>query len=166
MIIDDNLSMINHKKQVCGRLRKANWAFCLVRHYVPYLILRLIYYALFQPYIQYGLQIWGQNISRSLRVATLQRIAVRIITFSDYNASSKPLFSQTSILSIHQYVFKLNVMLAYEVLNRMSPVAAQQSLRLEYLSDAYVTRDNKKNMLKRPYLCTGISYKNISKPLN
>ena len=24
MIIDDNLSMINHKKQVCGRLRKAN----------------------------------------------------------------------------------------------------------------------------------------------
>ena len=57
-------------------------------------------------------------------------------------------------------------MLAYEVLNRMSPVAVQQSLRLEYLSDAYVTRDNKKNMLKRPYLCTGISYKNISKPLN
>ena len=117
MIIDDNLSMINHKKQVCGRLRKANGALCLVRHYLPYPILRLIYYALFQPHIQYGLQIWGQNISRSSRVATLQRIAVRIITFSDCNASSKPLFSQTKILSIHQYVFKLNVMLAYEVLS-------------------------------------------------
>ena len=154
MIIDDNLSMINHKKQVCGRLRKANGALCLARHYVPYPILRLIYYALFQPHIQYGLQIWGQNLSRSSRVATLQRIAVRIITFSDCNASSKPLFSQTSILSIHQYVFKLNIMLAYEVLNRMSPVAVQQSLRFEYLSDAYVTRDNKKKMLKRPYVRT------------
>ena len=45
-------------------------------------------------------------------------------------------------------------MLAYEVLNRMSPVAVQQSLRFEYLSDAYVTRDNKKKMLKRPYVRT------------
>ena len=59
---------------------------------------------------------------------------------------------QSSILSIHQYVFKLNVMLAYEVLNRM--VAVQQSLRLEYLSDAFVTRDNKKKILKRPYVRT------------
>ena len=98
MIIDDNLSMINHKKQLCGRLRKANGALCLVRHYVPYPILRLIYYALFQPHIQYGLQIWGQNISRSSRVATLQRIAVRIITFSDCNASSKPPFSDKFLI--------------------------------------------------------------------
>lgn len=73
MIIDDNLSMISHKTQVCGRLRKANGALCLVRHYVPYPILRLIYYALFQPHIQYGLQIWGQNISRNSRVATLKK---------------------------------------------------------------------------------------------
>ena len=107
-----------------------------------------------QPHIQYGLQIWGQNISRSSRVATLQRIAVRIITFSDCNASSKPLFSQTKILSIHQYVFKLNAILTYEVLNNMSQVAVQQSLRLEYLPDSYVTRDNKKKMLKRSYVRT------------
>ena len=36
----------------------------------------------------------------------------------------------------------------------MSPVAVQQSLRLEYLPDTYVTRDNKKKMLKRPYVRT------------
>ena len=29
MISDDNLSVINHKKQLCGRLRKANGALCL-----------------------------------------------------------------------------------------------------------------------------------------
>ena len=37
----------------------------------------------------------------------------------------------------------------------MFPVAVQQSLRLEYLPDSstsYVTRDNKKKMLKRPYV--------------
>ena len=43
-------------------------------------------------------------------------------------------------------------MLAYEVLNLM--VAVQQSLRLEYLSDAFVTRDNEKKILKRPYVRT------------
>ena len=38
----------------------------------------------------------GQNISINSRVATLQRIAVRIITFSDCTASSKPLFVRIS----------------------------------------------------------------------
>ena len=36
----------------------------------------------------------------------------------------------------------------------MSPVAVEQSLRLEYLSDAYVIRDNKKKMLNGPYVRT------------
>ena len=50
------------------------------------------------PHIQYGLQISGQNISRSLRVATLQRIAVRITTFSGCNASPKPVFSDKYLI--------------------------------------------------------------------
>ena len=79
MISDDNLSVINHKKQVCGRLRKANGALCLVRLYVPYPFLRLIYYALFQPHIQYGLQIWGQNLSRSSRAVSYTHLTLPTI---------------------------------------------------------------------------------------
>ena len=67
MIIDDNLAMTSHKKQVCNRLRKAKGALSLVRNYVPYFILRSTYFSLFQPHIQYGLQIWGQNLLQSLK---------------------------------------------------------------------------------------------------
>ena len=131
MIIDDNLAMTTHRKHICNRLRKANGALSLVRHYVPYLILRSIYFALFQPHIQYGLQIWGQNISRNSRVARLQKIAVRLMTFSDHNAPSKPLFVRTNILSIQDYVFKLNVSLAHYILNHVSPMTVQQPVNLE-----------------------------------
>ena len=45
----------------------------------------------------------GENISRNSRVATLQRIAIHVIVFSDCDSSSKPMFLRTSILSIHQF---------------------------------------------------------------
>ena len=154
MIIDDNLAMDSHKKQVCDRLRKANGALSLVRHYVPYPVLRSIYFALFQPHIQYGLQIWGQNLSRVSRVARLQKIAVRVMTFSEYNTPSKPLFTRMNILSVQDYVFKLNIILAHEILNHISPIAVQQSLNLEYLPVTQITRGTQKKMLKRPYVRT------------
>ena len=63
MIIEDNLAMTSHKKQVCNRLRKADEAIGLVRHYIPYSVQYTIYFiAVFQPNIQYGLQIWGKNL--------------------------------------------------------------------------------------------------------
>ena len=66
-------------------------------------------------------QIWltdlGKNISRNSRVATLQRIAIHVIVFSDCDSSSKPMFLRTSIISIHQYVFILNALLTYGVTN-------------------------------------------------
>ena len=121
---------------------------------IPYPVLRSIYFALFQPHIQYGLQIWGQNLLRVSRVARLQKIAVRMITFSDYNTTSKPLFTRTNILSVQDYVFKLNITLAHEILNHVSPIAVQQSLNLEYLPVTRITRGNQKKLLKRPYVRT------------
>ena len=62
LLIDENLSFHNHIENVISKLRKANAALCMIRHYVPFTILRSIYFSLFQPHIYYGLQIWGQNL--------------------------------------------------------------------------------------------------------
>ena len=59
LLIDENLSFHNHIENVISKLRKANAALCMIRHYVPFTILRSIYFSLFQPHIYYGLQIWG-----------------------------------------------------------------------------------------------------------
>lgn len=47
IIINDNLLLNSHKAQVCERIRRANRTLHLVRHYVPYPILRTIYYTPF-----------------------------------------------------------------------------------------------------------------------
>ena len=102
MLIDENLmktSINSHDECISGRLRKANGALSLIRHYVPFSILRSIYYALFQPYIQYRLQIWGQNLSPNSRKIRLQKIAVSLMTFAEHDATAKPLFARTKYLA-------------------------------------------------------------------
>ena len=112
LLIDENLSFYNHKENIINKLRKANGALCMIRHYVPFTILRSIYFSLFQPHIHYGLQIWGQNLCPRSRINRLQRIAVRLITFSVFNAPSKLLFMLAKIPTVSDYVFQLNILLA------------------------------------------------------
>ena len=154
LLIDENLSFYNHKENIINKLRKANSALCMIRHYVPFTILRSIYFSLFQPHIHYGLQIWGQNLCPRSRINRLQRIAVRLITFSVFNAPSKPLFMLAKIPTVSDYVFKLNILLAHDILNLASPVAVQQVLNIQYLPDKYLTRGKGIKLLKRPYVRT------------
>ena len=154
LLIDENLSFHNHIENVISKLRKANAALCMIRHYVPFTILRSIYFSLFQPHIYYGLQIWGQNLCPRSRINRLQRIAVRLITFSVFNAPSKPLFVLAKIPTVSEYVFKLNILLAHDILNLASPFAVQQILNIQFLPDRYLTRGKEIKLLKRPYVRT------------
>ena len=154
LLIDENLSFYNHKENIINKLRTANGALCMIRHYVPFTILRSIYFSLFQPHIHYGLQIWGQNLCPRSRINRLQRIAVRLITFSVFNAPSKPLFMLAKIPTVSDYVFKLNILLAHDILNLASPVAVQQVLNLQFLPERYLTRGKEIKLLKRPYVRT------------
>ena len=154
MLIDENLTMEKQKGAVSSKLGKANGALSLIRHFVPLSVLRCVYYALFQPHIQYGLQIWGQDITSNSRIARLQKIAVRIMTFAEYNAPSSPLFKRINIMPISDCIFLLNALTAYDNLNRLSPIAVQQILNLEYLSNQYRTRGVQNNLLKRPFART------------
>ena len=72
-----------------------------------------------------------------------------MITFSDSNTPSKPLFTRTNILSVQDSVFKLNVALAHEILNHVSSIAVQQSLNLEYLPVTRITRGSQTKLIKK-----------------
>ena len=58
--------------------------------------------------------IWGQNITSNSRIVRLQKIAVRLMTFAEYNAPSKPLFKRMNILPLSDYVFMLNALTAFD----------------------------------------------------
>ena len=57
----------------------------------------------------------------------------------------------TKIPTVSDYVFKLNILLAQDILNLASPVAVQQVLSIQSLPDRYLTRVKEIKLLKRPY---------------
>ena len=62
-----------------------------------------LYFAIFHSHLTYGLPVWGFGFTNQGlldNIALLQKKALRIITFSDYNVHSKPIMKENNILSL------------------------------------------------------------------
>ena len=60
-----------------------------------------LYQTLFQPYLVYGITLWGSTNKRYLKpIEQLQKKAIRYITKSAYNSHTQPLFRDTKLLKI------------------------------------------------------------------
>ena len=57
MIMDEHLTFKNHMDTVKLKLNRANGLLAKLRHYVNPTLLRTIYYAIFEPHLQYGCQL-------------------------------------------------------------------------------------------------------------
>ena len=68
-----------------------------LKKFLPCNILKMIYNALIQPHLNYGILLWGKNTKR---VTKLQKWAVRTITCSKYNAHTDPIFKRLHILKL------------------------------------------------------------------
>ena len=154
IILDEHLSWKFCINSVTTKLTRANGIMSNLRFYVDQRTLVAIYNALFHSHIMYAIQIWGQKISMNDRVIRLQKAAMRIMTFSNINAHTKPLFKLLKIQPIHNTIFMLNIKLIHQTLNHLSPTSVQNSLDLMYLNDSYITRARSHEMLKIPKVKT------------
>ena len=59
IILDKHLTFKNHMATVKLKLNRANGLLAKLRHVNPTL-LRTICYAIFEPHLRYGCQLWGQ----------------------------------------------------------------------------------------------------------
>ena len=166
VLIDSKLSWNAHLNLVCTKLRRANGALCKIRHYVPKNLLLSLYYALFHSHMSYSCQVWAQRQNnQTSRILTLQKRALRIISFSDYNSPSSPLFLQFKILSFFDFVKFLNIILIFKSLNNMLPDSLTDVLNLTPLTVNARTSHHpsrlKRGILLLPRTST-ISYGNFS----
>ena len=77
-----------------------------IRNYVIPKVLTQLYYSLIYPYLTYGIVISGNTYKSTLYpIVTLQKRAVRIITFSNFDEHSSPLFYRLKILKFVDLVF-------------------------------------------------------------
>ena len=74
---------------------KLNRASCLlskIRHFVRAPLLRTIYFAIFDPHLRYGCQIYGQNKNYTVEnIEKIQNKAIKILNFEGPHAEASNL---------------------------------------------------------------------------
>jgi len=116
--LDNSLTFNPHISKLHCALAKTIGTLNMIKRFVSEHILLQIYYALIHSKLCYGLLVWGH---KSLKLAKLQKRAVRVVTNSRYNAHTEPLFKRLNILKIHD-IHKLQIYkLIYKIVNCSLP---------------------------------------------
>ena len=166
--LDHLLNWNLNTKILCSKLTKANGAISKLRHFVSRSTLIQIYYALFFSHLNYACQIWGQSHNSNLeRIFKLQKRCVRLITFSEFNAHSSPLFLNLNVLKISDVIKLRNISLVQEILTGKSPPRVSSVFSLSYYQHGHLTRGSSNYLLSRPtfrtssYGINSITYRSI-----
>ena len=118
LLIDSHLSWKYHRK-----IKKCIGILSKIRHYVTGLVLVQLYYSLIYPFLTYSLITWGTTYQTTLLpLITLQKRAVRIITFSEYNCHSSPLFRKLKILKVSDLLYLYCALFMYDYYSKRLPL--------------------------------------------
>ena len=103
------------------KLNRANAFLFKMRKYVSLIILRPIYFAIFNSDLSYCCLVWAQNCSTIQRIIILQKKSIRIINFHPRNFHTSPQFKQNSILKFQDKMCLENILFISKSLNNFSP---------------------------------------------
>ena len=110
------MSFKSHIRTLNAKLKRANNLLAISRHYVPKQILTQIYYGQFYSHLSYGCMIYGQNNDDINTTFSLQKKAIRLMSFSDYQAPTEPLFKQLQPLTLSHIITTKKVKMKRNIL--------------------------------------------------
>jgi hypothetical protein len=146
--LDEHLNFTSHISHLSLKLQRANGALSKLRHYVPLETIKGIYHALFNSHLRYACQTWGLcNSTNSRRILTLQKTAIRLITFSEFRAHSSPLFLELKLLKIFDLVEVLNILFIHQYLNSKLPIDTFHTFTFQKQAHLYGTRGSELGLL-------------------
>ena len=104
VLLDKTLSFRFHLAALSKKLPRVTGIFFKCRHFPPPEVLTTLYYAMFFPFIQYGLVVWGLGHKSYLNsIYIIQKRVIKAMTFSDVMSQSAPLFHQLEILKLQDF---------------------------------------------------------------
>ena len=110
VLLDETLSWRSHLVELSRKLARSVGIFYKLRHFVPLETLKSVYYALFYPFLSYGITVWGATHGQYLSpVLVSQKRVVRAMTFSDPFALSLPLFYLMIYIIFNMLLLFMNV---------------------------------------------------------
>ena len=105
-MIDTNLNWKSHIKLIAKKMNRNIGLLSKIRYYVYEKIRVNLYYSLIFPYLTYGIVAWGNTYTSTLNpIIILQKRVIRMITFSDYNEHTSPLFKKLNLCKLSDLVF-------------------------------------------------------------
>ena len=141
LILDSNLNWKSHIHELGKKISRGIGILAKIRHLVNSNILSQLYYSLIYPFLTYGLLVWGNTYQTTLKpIVSLQKRAIRIMTFSKPDEHSGPLFKQLEILKLKDLVYFYNALFMYKVHNNLLPKAYDQFFQLISSIHKYNTR--------------------------
>lgn len=129
--IDCKLNWKEHVKILCGKLRKCNAILYKVSAMLDTSTLRMLYCALYLPYLDYCAEIWGNCYYTTLsRVILCQKRVIRTISKSGKLDHTSRLFETHKLLKLTDIVkLKLGVLM-FKGLRRELPVNVQSKIQM------------------------------------
>ena len=134
VIIDRYLDWHDHINSIIGKLNSANYILSRVKYILPKEHLKTLYYSLVQPYLTYGITLWGATHTKYLnKLRTLQKKALRIINRVSYQHPTNKLFLENQILKLDdlyqlevaKYLYKFSIKkLPINIQNLFTPLTS------------------------------------------
>ena len=122
-----------------------------IRHFVNEKTLKSIYYAIFSSHLTYGSLVWRQKKNPNLtKIISLQKIALRIISFSPFRSPTSSLFPDLSILKFPDLITINNCIFVYDHFNITLPFSISHLFNKTSDIHPYPTRNYDQSKLNIP----------------
>ena len=102
LIIDSNLKWQNHIEHCKAKISSSLYIMNQVQNVLPIKQLLILYTTLIQPYLEYGIVLWGGTYQTYIRkLIILQKKCIRCVNGSKYNEHTYPIFRDLNILPVN-----------------------------------------------------------------
>lgn len=105
--IDQNLRWEKHIELLNSNIRKLIWKFYQLRSFMPFNILKTLYYALAESIMRYGISIWGSAYPTNLKHINIsQKHLLKVIAHKNKLYPTESLFREIDVFDINLLYIK------------------------------------------------------------
>ena len=112
--LDEHLEWSPHINHLGHKLVKTNAMLCKLRHYMNEVTIKSIYCAIFHSHLLYVCTAWGQNLNPKHRINLLQKKAMLIISFAQYDAHTLLIFAKLNIVKFSGLISLCNCLFIFK----------------------------------------------------
>ena len=134
ILFDPELNFKQHIKSISSKISKALYILRTVKNILSEKALKTLYYSLIHCHLVYGIHVWSSSSPSNLNgLVKMQKNAIRIITDSNYNAHTLPLFKKMVILPLESLIQFFRIQFMHKYVQGLLPAG---------FNNLWVNRDN------------------------